>query len=181
MFDENTIEFLAEGGIGVIPTDTLYGLVTTALDPDSVERVYALKQRDGNKPLIVLISDMEQVEQFGVVLDAALIEQLNSYWPGSYSIILPTVDDQYEYLSRGTDSIAFRLPDSDELRELIRNVGPIVAPSANPEGYPPATTVDEVQKYFGTTIDFCVDGGTLEGKPSTLLRIENGDVEVIRD
>ena len=181
MYDETAIEFLAEGGMGVLPTDTLYGLVTTALDPDAVERVYKIKQRDGNKPLIVLISDLEQVEQFGIVLDDALIEQLHSYWPGKYSIVLPTVDDQYEYLSCGTDTIAFRLPDNDELRELIRAVGPLVAPSANPEGYPPATTVDEAQKYFGSDVDFYVDGGTLDGKASTLLRIENGEVEVIRE
>ena len=181
MQDESTIEFLAEGGMGILPTDTLYGLVTSALEPDSVERVYKIKQRDPSKPLIVLISDLEQVEQFGVILDDKLIEQLQSYWPGRYSIVLPIVDEQFEYLSRGTDTIAFHLPDNDELRELIRNVGPIVAPSANPEGYPPATTVDEAQKYFGSDVDFYVDGGTLDGKPSTLLSIENGEVEVIRD
>ena len=192
MYDETTIEFLTEGGMGILPTDTLYGLVTTALDPDAVERVYSIKQRNPSKPLIVLISDLEQVEQFGIVLDDALIEQLTSYWPacaelvaagrpGPYSIVLPTVDDQYEYLSRGGDAIAFRLPDNEELRELIRIVGPLVAPSANPEGYPPATTLDEAQKYFGSDVDFYVDGGTLDGKPSTLIRIENGEVEVIRD
>ena len=189
MYDETAIEFLAEGGMGVLPTDTLYGLVTTALDPDAVERVYKIKQRDGSKPLIVLISDLEQVEQFGIVLDDALIAQLHNYWPiaasaekkEAYSIILPTVDDQYEYLSCGTDTIAFRIPDNDELRELIRAVGPLVAPSANPEGYPPATTVDEAQKYFGSDVDFYVDGGVLDGKPSTLIRIENDEVEVIRE
>ena len=189
MYDETTIEFLAEGGMGIMPTDTLYGLVASALDPDAVERVYKIKQRNGSKPLIVLISDLEQVEQFGIVLDDALIEQLSTYWPivastekkEAYSIVLPTVDDQYEYLSCGTDTIAFRLPDDDELRELIRAVGPLVAPSANPEGYPPATTVDEAQKYFGSDADFYVDGGTLDGKPSTLIRIENDEVEVLRD
>lgn len=174
-------ESIQEGGVGILPTDTLYGLVGSALLPDTIDRIYQLKRRDKNKPLIVLISDIEQMEQFGIELSERLIEQLGSYWPGAYSIILPTIDDQFEYLSRNTDTIAFRLPDNDELRDLIRETGPIVAPSANIEGHTPATTVEEARKYFGTDVDFYVDGGELVGKPSTLLEFDGEEVNILRD
>ncbi len=178
---DQAIESLQDGGVGILPTDTLYGIVTSAFLADSVERVYDLKQRDPTKPLIILISHVDEVEQFGVVLSDSLREQLASYWPGPYSIVLPVVDDQFEYISRGSDSIAFRIPDKEDLRELLQATGPLVAPSANPEGYPPATTALEAQRYFGSDVDFYVDGGTLDGNHSKLLRIENGEVEVIRD
>jgi L-threonylcarbamoyladenylate synthase len=187
---------LQEGGVGVLPTDTLYGLVGSALMPDTIERIYKLKERNSQKPLIVLISDIEQLEQFGIELSEVLTEQLAAYWPqssrvperdaprdelGAYSIILPTLDDQFEYLSCNTDTIAFRLPDNDELRELIRVIGPIVAPSANPEGFPPATTIDAARKYFGTDVDFYVDGGALTGKPSTILAFDDDEIKVVRE
>jgi L-threonylcarbamoyladenylate synthase len=174
------IEMLQEGGVGVLPTDTLYGLVGSALMPDAVERIYRLKERGSHKPLIVLISDIEQLEQFGVELSEELIKHLQAYWPGPYSIVLPTLDDQFEYLSRNTDTIAFRLPDKDELRELIRRTGPLVAPSANPEGFPPALSAEAAKKYFGTDVDFYVDEGELNGKPSTVLELNDEEVVILR-
>jgi L-threonylcarbamoyladenylate synthase len=177
----NITESINEGGVGIIPTDTIYGLVGSALLPDTIDRIYQLKRRHKNKPLIVLIADIDQLEQFGIELSERLIEQLKSYWPGAYSIILPTIDDQFEYLSRNTDAIAFRLPDNEELRDLIRGTGPIVAPSANVEGLAPATTIEEARKHFGTDVDFYIDGGELTGKPSTLLEFDGEEVSTLRD
>ena len=128
-----------------------------------------------------LMARMQKLEQFGIELSEGLILQLQNYWPGPYSIILPSIDDQFEYLSRGTDSIAFRLPDKPELTQLIYQVGPLVAPSANVDGLPPATTIEEAQRYFGSDIEFYVDGGDLSGKPSTILRLDGDGVEIIRD
>ena len=178
---DDVASVLAAGGVGVFPTDTLYGLIGSAFLPDTIERIYELKRRDLRKPLIVLISDIAQLEQFGIELSERLVAQLEEYWPGPYSVVLPSIDDQFEYLSRGTDSIAFRLPDKPELVELINQVGPLVAPSANVEGLPPATTIEEAQKYFGSDIEFYVDGGELSAKPSTILRLDGDTAEIIRE
>ncbi|MDO8520515.1 MAG: L-threonylcarbamoyladenylate synthase [bacterium] len=192
---DDVADMLKNGGVGVLPTDTLYGLVGSALFPDAVARIYELKERGPDKPLIVLIADIEDLEQFGVVLSEKLVGVvrrvppkadlssrglLESYWPGPHSIILPIIDDTFEYLSRGTDSIAFRLPDKEDLRALLRETGPLVAPSANVEGKPPARTIEEAQKYFGDDVDFYVDGGELAGKPSTILLLEGEKVRMIR-
>ena len=158
MDKDQVIEILASGGVGVLPTDTLYGLVGSAFSSDAVERIYDLKQRDRGKPLIVLIASLEDLERFGVVISDGLEQTLKSYWPGPYSIILPTIDDEFEYLSRGTDSIAFRMPDDPELLDILAATGPLVAPSANIEGKPPALTVADARRYFGDNADFYLDG-----------------------
>jgi len=178
---DDAVEILSGGGVGVLPTDTLYGLVGYALDPDVVARIYDLKERDPDKPLIVLISDVEQVEEFGVVVSLQMEEVFSRYWPGPVSIILETVDEQFSYLDRGTGRIAFRLPADEQLRDLIRNTGPLVAPSANPQGSPPATNTEEARTYFGTSIDFYVDVGEKKGGPSKVIEFTDGEVNVVRD
>jgi L-threonylcarbamoyladenylate synthase len=180
MDNEEIATMITQGAVGVFPTDTLYGLIGSALDPDAVERIYFLKQRNPTKPLIVLINDISTLESFGVELSQALEARLRTYWPGPYSVVLPIIDDQFEYLSRGHDTIAFRFPDNEQLRELISSAGPLVAPSANPEGRPPATSVEEARAYFGSDAEFYVDGGTLEGPPSTLIEFDGNEVKTLR-
>ncbi len=178
---EDARDALKDGGVGILPTDTLYGIMGSALLPEAVERIYELKRRDREKPLIVLVADIEDIERFGVVLSRELRGQLGQYWPGPYSLILPTVDDEFAYLHRGGGTIAFRLPDKDDLRELLRDVGPLVAPSANIEGKPPARTVEGARRYFGDDVDFYVDGGELSGKPSSILELDGEKIKVIRE
>lgn len=177
---ERAIMMIQDGGIGVLPTDTLYGLVGSAFNVDVIDRIYDLKERNPDKPLIVLISDIAQLEQFGVVTSDELRERLGAYWPGPYSVILPTIDDQFEYLHRGTSNIAFRLPDDEMLRDVIAQTGPIVAPSANVEGMPPAGNIEEARSYFGTDIDFYVEGEELRGNPSTIITFDGDEVNVER-
>ncbi len=181
MDKEEVIEILATGGVGVLPTDTLYALAGSAFSSEAVERIYDLKQRDPKKPMIVLIASIEDIERFGVIVSEELERTLGNYWPGPYSIILPTIDEEFEYLSRGTDSIAFRLPDDDDLIEILQITGPLVAPSANIEGKPPAVTVADARRYFGDNADFFLDGGELSGKASTVIRLDGDDEEIVRE
>ena len=83
-------------------------------------------------------------------------------------------------MTRGTGTIAFRMPDIPELRDLLVQTGPLIAPSANTEGEPPALTVGDAKKYFGDEVDFYVDAGKLESLPSTLITFENGEPVVLR-
>lgn len=175
---------LLKGGIGIIPTDTLYGVVGSARIPETVERIYQLKRRNPAKPFIVLIANLEDIEEFGIVLSKELRQILRAYWSperNPTSIALPTIDDQFDYLHRGTTMIAFRLPQNDELRDFLDKVGPLVAPSANMEGMPPARTIAEARRYFGSDVDFYIDGGELNNKASTLIAVDGGSTRFIRD
>lgn len=167
---------LRDHQVGILPTDTLYGLVGTALSVAVVERMYDLKQRNPKSPFIVLISSTEDLHLF----DIENTELTTKYWPGPVSILLPTVGKKFSYIHRGTEEIAFRIPDKPELLELLKKTGPLVAPSANPEAQPPAHTIEEAQAYFDKGVDFYIDGGILDNPPSRLIRIANGQEIVLR-
>lgn len=171
---------LKNGGVGLLATDTLYGLVGSAFSPIAVEKIYRLKKRASKKPLIVLISDWQDLEKFGVEVSGTDKKILEKYWPGPVSVILPTTVDYFTYLHRGTQTIAFRWPKDKRLLKILKETGPLVAPSANPEGLPPATTIAEAKKYFGDQVSFYQDGGTLAGVPSTLIKIQKGKVKFLR-
>ncbi len=174
-------EILLAGGVGVMPTDTLYGIVGTALKINTVKRIYALRRRDPKKPMIVLIAAPEEVRRFGIRLDARTKKILRKLWPGKVSVILPCRSKKFFYLHRGTRTIAFRVPKLAWLRALLKKTGPLVAPSANWEGRPSAKTVREARKYFGSHVAFYLDAGRRAGKPSTLVQIKNGKMAVLRE
>ena len=182
MSTHKIISILQRGGVGVLPTDTLYGIVGSALNKKTVQRIYKLRKRNPKKPCIVLISSMFDVKIFSVRLGEKDPNILNKLWPGKVSIILPSKDKAFSYLHRGTKTIAFRLPRSKQLRALLKKTGPLIAPSANWEGERPAQTIKEAKKYFGDQVDFYVSAGRrLRMKPSTLVSLRDGKINVLRE
>lgn len=176
--DPEIARFLQAGGVGVVRTDTLYGLVGRADDEAAVRRIYAIKGRDDDKSPIVLIDSVDQL------YDSLLTEHhsyANEAWPGPVSIIMPSTLAP-SWIRRGNDSVAYRLPAVESLRTLIRQTGPLIAPSANPQGMQPARNLTEARYYFGDTIDFYVEGGTVEDMiPSRIVRFEaDGSVTRLR-
>lgn len=177
--DPALITCLNQGGVVVIPTDTLYGIVARASDEQAVERIYKLRGRTPKKPCIILAAGTWQITDNALWTDAhrALAA---TYWPGALSIVAPTANTA-PYLHRGAKTLAYRVPDYDDLRALITNTGMLVAPSANPESLLPATTLLEAQAYFGDRVDGYVDGGTLANNaPSTLVTLVDGQPKVLR-
>lgn len=181
---ETLIEVLNNKKIAVVRTDTIYGILGTALHPHTVERIYEVKQRDSDKPCIILISEIQQLSMFGVEVTHELTQTLLHYWPGPVSIILPVTQNaqKYSYLHRGTHSLAFRMPQHQYISDIITQTGPLVAPSANPQGEAPARTIAEAHTYFGDSVDYYDDGGeVVQVHASTVIKItSDGNVETIR-
>ncbi|MFH1192712.1 MAG: L-threonylcarbamoyladenylate synthase [Candidatus Jorgensenbacteria bacterium] len=171
MIDKKLIAVIKKGGVGVLPTDTIYGLVGSALSQKTVERIYRIRRRNPKKPVIVLIAALADLRRFGVKPAPRVKVFLKKIWPGPYSVVLSCPHKKFAYLHRGTETLAFRLPEPKWLRELLRATGPLVAPSANPEGKPPAKNIAEAKKYFGEKADFYMHGVT-HGAPSTLLEVK---------
>ena len=176
--DPEVARILQAGGIGVIRTDTLYGIVAAAGIEAAVRRVYELKGRDDDKSPIVLIDTPEQIYD---TLSTQHQAYINSVWPGPVSVIVPSIKAP-SWIRRGNDSVAYRMPALEELRKLVQATGPLIAPSANPQGMQPAMNVREARYYFGDNVDFYVDGGTVENpQPSQLVKLEdNGEVTRLR-
>ncbi len=175
-------QFLKKDGIGVLPTDTIYGVVGSALSKKAVSKIYKVKNRGKGKPFIILINSIKQLEIFGVSTGEKEAKFLAKIWPGKVSVILPCTEKKYAYLHRNTNSLAFRMVGkrNRNLFHLIEGVGPIVAPSANKEGASPASTITEAKKYFSNEVDFYIEAGTKKSKPSTLIQIKNNKVIILR-
>ncbi len=180
MVTQKIIKILKNSGIGVLPTDTIYGLVGRALDKKTVERIYKVRKRNPKKPLIILISSLSDLKLFGVKPDKKTKIILKKLWPAPISVILDCPLKRFFYLHRGTNGLAFRLPAKKSLRDLLEETGPLVAPSANPEGLLPVKNIRKAKQYFGGKIDFYADGGNLESSPSTLLKIKGNKITMLR-
>lgn len=170
---QKAIKILKNDGVGVIPTDTLYGLVGSAFSKTAINRIYKIKNRNKDKKLIVLISSLNDLKKFKIKITKEEAKILEKFWPGKVSIIL--------------GGLAFRYPKNKALLEILDKTGPLVAPSANIEGGKPAENINEAKEYFGPAstqggddVDFYLSGGTLKSDPSTLIRIINNKIEILR-
>jgi L-threonylcarbamoyladenylate synthase len=173
-----TAELNRPGAIGVIPTDTVYGVVARAADHEAVARLYDLKDRDA-KPGTLIAADISQLEKIG--LKHRYLKAVEQFWPGAVSVVIPASDPALEYLHRGRMSLAVRVPAGRKLQTLLKKTGPLLTSSANRPGEPPANTIAEARGYFGGKVDFYIDAGDLSGRqPSTIIRILDDAIEVLR-
>lgn len=177
MYSTELASSLMRGDVAVMRTDTIYGIVGKASSEQTVAKIYRAKGRTPSKSPIVLISSVAQLFDS---YDPHVLALLEEYWPGPHSIILPS-SAAPTWIRRDNHSVAYRLPAHPELQSLIAQTGPLIAPSANPEGMPPASTIDEARLYFGDAVDWYEDGGIVTGgSPSSLHRYHDGVFEQLR-
>ncbi|MEI8338760.1 MAG: L-threonylcarbamoyladenylate synthase [bacterium] len=177
---QKTAEYLKQtGAVAVIPTDTVYGLVARAQDLVATENLYKLKHRE-QKPGTLIAANLKQLEDLG--LKHRYLKAVEQYWPGALSVVIPCADPNLEYLHQGKQSLAVRLPDHNQLTQLLDKTGPLITSSANNPGEPPAATIAQAKKVFGDKIGHYEDGGDLSNnEPSTVIRIIDDAVEVLRE
>lgn len=163
----------------MIPTDTIYGIVGSALLSKTVEEIYILRKRALDKPMVVLIAGIPDLEKFDIKLTSAQIDLLNRIWPNPVSVILSCPGEKFSYLHRGKKSLAFRMPKNELLSSLLKESGPLAAPSANFEREKSSETVEEAKRYFGDKVSFYVDGGRLKSKPSTVIQLYKDGTKIV--
>ncbi|MBL7022116.1 threonylcarbamoyl-AMP synthase [Patescibacteria group bacterium] len=178
---EDIINTIKEGGVAVLPTDTLYGLHASVFNESAVSKIYDLKQRTSSKPLIILISSWEDLDKLNIQISDNVKAKLNKWWPGSLSVILPCNDSKLEYLHRGTNSLAIRWPDYPLLNNILKETGPLVSTTVNIEGEAAAESTEEAEKLFKDKVDKYLDDGPRSGTHSTLIRVDGDNIEVLRE
>ena len=173
----DVIGLLDAGKVGVIPTDTVYGLVARAADEQAVARLYALKSRE-QKPGTIIAASVEQLVELG--LKHRYMKPVEHYWPNSLSVIIPS--EGLIHLHQGKYSLAVRIPANKLIQDFLAQTGPLLTSSANHAGEPTSVTVAQAQGYFNNEVDFYVDGGDLSGhKSSTIIRVVDDAIEVLRE
>lgn len=178
---QSAVKPLKNGQVAVLPTDTIYGIVGSAFNQEIVEKIYQLRRRATDKPMIILISSLNDLNHLNIELTNKQKEFLQRIWPNPVSVISPCRSEKFKYLHRGTNSLAFRMPKDERLLRILVETGPLVAPSANFEGEAPSETVEEAKKYFGNLV-FYVDGGKVKSQPSTLISLnQDGSYKILRE
>lgn len=181
--DSQIVEVLKNDGVVILPTDTIYGISCSALSPNAIERVYALRKRDLDKPCIILISNLKQLELFGIEISTRERIFFEKIWPGKVSVVLPVPSSkqkEFEFLHRGKNALGFRMPNFLLIKQIIDQVGPLISTSVNPQGFPFAKNIKDAKKYFEDEIDLFLDVGELEVSPSTLVSITENKLEILR-
>ena len=181
---QKACEHIKSGGVVAFPTETVYGLGANAFNKDAIEKIYKIKNRPSNNPLILHIAnttggycywDLNSTER-------SIIEKLSKFWPGPLTILakrnkhIPIICDR--------ENIGIRVPNNKVARELIYNSGvPLFAPSANLSGKVSSTTYEHVVDYFGKNPDVVIlksDEKIKVGIESTIVKVENDMVTVLR-
>lgn len=152
------------------PTETVYGLGAPLSAPDTIAKIFALKGRPHDNPLIVHISSLDQLAQIVTSYPASLV---HTFWPGPLTLILPKKEEVSPLISAGLPTIGVRMPSHPLALQLLEALGePLVAPSANRSGSPSSTCAAHVRDDFGEEL-FILDGGeSLYGMESTVLALD---------
>lgn len=162
---------LRQGELVCFPTETVYGLGANALDPEAVAKIFQVKNRPANNPLIAHISDWTMLKQVTEEMPADIKELAERFWPGPLTVVVPRGPKIPDIVSAGLDTVAIRCPEHPVARELIEKAGvPIVAPSANLSGRPSPICIDHCREDLNGKVAAIIDGGRCAiGLESTVI------------
>ena len=165
------------------PTDTLYGLGVDAFNPKAVQRLFDIKSRTKDMALPLLLADAHDISSVAVDVPQMTWDLAKKFLPGPLTILVQKNASVPDIITAGSSKVAVRVPDHAVPRSLARELGrPITGTSANISGEPSATTVSEVVRQLGTTVDFIIDGGPCSGDiPSTVVDVTEEGLHILRE
>ena len=173
---------LRAGGLVVVPTDTVYGLAAALDRPEALRRIYEVKGRTASKPLPVLLSDPTRIALVAAEPWPEIVQFAERFWPGPLTLVIPGRGDLPPAVLGPDGSVGLRVPDHVEARRLISLAGGgLAVTSANRSGEPPVMSAQECLTRLGG-VDVILDGGPRPGgTASTVARIRDGRVELLRE
>jgi L-threonylcarbamoyladenylate synthase len=177
---EQAVEAILAGQPVILPTDTVYGLCTTASSAPAVEALYRLKGRPATQPTAILAGDVEALLDSVPELPERVVRAL---LPGPYTLILPNPARRFAWLAgERPDAIGVRVPDlAGDAAEVLRRAGPVVATSANLPGGPDPRRLDDVPRELRDAAAAEIDGGELPGVASTVVDFTGDEPRVLRE
>jgi len=176
-------EIILNDGVIGYPTETVYGLGANALSDAAVEKVFELKGREKNKPILMIAAELDQVKKLVTSFPTQAEILAKAFWPGALTMVLEAAPQLSPLLLGGGNQIGVRIPANQICLELLKICGvPITSTSANITGKENPISAEEVFKYFGSKLDLIIDGGASPSRvPSTVISIENNKVKLLRE
>ena len=177
------VEIIKQGGVIAFRTDTFYGLGADPFNRAAVVRLRALKGREDNKPILLLIADERDIDRLITEPSPEFRDLAARFWPGPLTIIGKAVPGLPDEITAGTETVGVRLPADETVRDLVRECGgALTATSANPAGRAPARSAQKVRSYFPEGIDLIIDGGEVTAiNPSTVVDATSSPPRIIRE
>lgn len=168
-------KIINKGGVAIIPTDTIYGMVADCFNIESVKKIYEIKGRDKKKPFLILVKNIEDVKLFS---DMEIPKEVIEHIPGMLTLILPIKEQMKSKLAYLNETIAIRIPNDEFLQAILSKTNPIVAPSANPSGAPNINDPDMLTKLFENKVELIAvkDNKNEMPSPSTIYDCINKKV-----
>ena len=175
-------EILRSGGVVAFPTETVYGLGADASNPAAVARIYALKGRPSNHPVIVHLSSAAQLRDWALDPSPQALRLAQTFWPGPLTLVLQRAPHVPDAVTGGQDTVALRVPAHPLAQALLHAFGAgVAAPSANRFGRVSATTAQHVREEFGREIECVLDGGACAvGIESTIVDVSGPRPALLR-
>lgn len=162
------------GGVVLLPTETVYGLVCRAGDEEGVNRIYELKHRDYGKPLAWFVRDWRKLDRFGVNMAGLPATLASKYCPGPITIIAPAADGK---------TVGFRIPDHPLVLAILQRIDvPLASTSANLSGRPNALSARAALAELSGTVDYAIDGGDIpcDALASTVVDATGAQIKILR-
>jgi L-threonylcarbamoyladenylate synthase len=175
-------QIIASGGVIIYPTDTFYGLGADPGNKAAVQRLFLLKGRKGDQPILLLLADASAVDQWAAEIPARAEALMNRFWPGPLTLVFKARSGIIPDLTANTGTIGLRVPGNPLTRNLLQYLGcALTGTSANLSGRPEPRSAEEAAA-IADLVDAILDGGPSTGdKPSTVIDVSAGDVRVIRE
>jgi L-threonylcarbamoyladenylate synthase len=179
---ERAAQFLKQGKLVAFPTETVYGLGADACNPEGVRRIFALKGRPANHPLIVHLQGVDELVHWARDIPLSVERLASRFWPGPLTLVLKRATGVIDEVTGGQDTVGLRVPSHAVAQQLLQAFGGgIAAPSANRFGRVSPTTAQHVREDLGDAVDLILDGGACEvGIESTILDLSSGAPVLLR-
>lgn len=174
---------IRDGGIVIFPTETVYGIGTNGFNSESIKKIFELKKRDFNKPISLLVNNMDMVKMVADDITELEYKLMEKFWPGPFTIILKKKKAVPDILTANGDTVGVRMPSGIIARKIIEFAGvPIATPSANISGKPSGTNIDDIIRDFDGKVDYVIDNGLSElGVASTIVKVVDNVPYVLRE
>jgi L-threonylcarbamoyladenylate synthase len=171
---------LENNEVVAIPTETVYGLAGNIFSESAIKKIYEIKGRPPNNPLIVHIGSKDEVSNLATELPSKAKVLMDKFWPGPLTLVLPKKETISNLISSGKDTVAIRMPNHPDTLKLLQLLPfPLAAPSANPFGSISPTSAVNVANYFENLIPMILDGGDCKkGIESTIIGFK-GEIPIL--
>ena len=175
------VDIIDNGGLVIMPTDTIYGIVGDATNEKTIKRVFELKKRDGSKAMLMLVSDIDMLKEYVDDISEEETKLIEEFWPGPLTIIFKKKNVS-DLLTGGLDTVGIRCPNDDRLLSIIKELNrPILSTSVNVSGGLQATSIDVIDEAIINNVDYVIDDGECNKVASTIVIVKNKNVKVLRE